>query len=154
MKTKFVRMARILFVAEEATLRDPVFVDLETHGHQVEAVSDASQALRALHQEPFDLVISDIQMPYMDGLELSVAIRGDHRFDDLPLIFLRAPDDDATWKQAKFLRGAHLTKPVACEELLLAVDRALQTVKRDRLRGDHLAALIATNCHGMLPPRS
>jgi CheY-like chemotaxis protein len=122
----FIRMARILIVGDDATLREPVFRSLGTHGHEVEAISDATQAIIALHQAPFDLVISDIQMPFMDGLELAVAIRGDGAFDGLPVLFLTAPDDDGTWKQAKFLGGAHLVKPVACEALLRAVDRALQ----------------------------
>ena len=93
---------------------------LERHGHEVVVANNGKEALTVLVQQPFDLVLLDVQMPEMDGLETSVAIRareqewGGH----VPIIAMTAhamADDRERCLQAGM--DAYLTKPVRPQEL-------------------------------------
>src|SRR6185503_1525366 len=95
---------------------------LKRAGHAVHAAADAVQALRALIDYEFDLVLTDVEMPYMDGLEFTAAIRGDEATRDLPVIFLTARTDDATWSAARRLGvRRYLNKPVKADQLIDAI---------------------------------
>jgi CheY-like chemotaxis protein len=67
--------ARILLVEDEEVVRDVVMMMLEQHGFQVVAVEDALAALSACRNEQFDLLLTDLVMPSMNGVELAAAVR-------------------------------------------------------------------------------
>ncbi len=81
----------ILVVEDDADIRDAVSFTLETAGHKVVAVGDGPAALAALGQESFHLVVSDVRMDPMTGIELVEAIRGTH--PQLPVMLMTAYGD-------------------------------------------------------------
>lgn len=80
--------SRILVVDDSVTTRTLEKTILETHGYQVVTAVDGRQALQELERGPFDAVISDVEMPVMDGLSLLAAIRQDSRRADLPFVLV------------------------------------------------------------------
>ena len=71
-------MARILIAEDEAAVREFVRRALQHHGHQVTAVEDGAAALEALGQGSFDLLLTDIVMPVMDGIALALKVAKEH----------------------------------------------------------------------------
>lgn len=117
-------MARILLADDEAAGRDFARATLEAAGHQVSAADNGADALAMLSSSVFDLLISDIQMPEMDGLTLAErALRKDPA---LRIVLMSGYADG--FAKAESLRPrlrAVLAKPVSPAELKAAVVRAL-----------------------------
>jgi two-component system cell cycle response regulator CpdR len=67
-------MARVLLAEDEAAVREFVRRALSVHGHEVTAVADGAEALVALSQAEFDLLLTDIVMPVMDGIALALKV--------------------------------------------------------------------------------
>ena len=83
-------MARILIVEDNA-LNIKLFCDLlAAHGHEPEAVTDSRNALDAARQFGPDLVITDIQLPHVSGLDLIRMIRKDEQLADVPIMAVTA----------------------------------------------------------------
>ncbi|MEE9220420.1 MAG: response regulator, partial [candidate division NC10 bacterium] len=68
-------MTRILIVDDEAGMREFLSIFLEREGFQVESAQDGQEALEAAEKAPFDLIISDLRMPTMDGVRLLEGLR-------------------------------------------------------------------------------
>jgi DNA-binding NtrC family response regulator len=118
-------MSRILIVDDKEMMRDSVATMLTRKGHAVTVASGARAALTKISARPFEAVITDLQMPEMDGLELLAEIR---RHDEqLPVVFMTAYGTVETAVSA-MKQGAfdYLTKPFSGDELFVAVDRALE----------------------------
>ncbi len=79
-------MAKILIVDDEATVRAPLVRFLKLDGHQVEEAADGADALASLRAVEFDLVVSDIRMPIMDGIALALAIAAEK--PTLPIVLM------------------------------------------------------------------
>ena len=83
-------MAKILIVEDNA-LNIKLFCDLlAAHGHEPEAVTDSRQAIDAAHNFSPDLVITDIQLPHVTGLDLIRLIRADEQLADVPIMAVTA----------------------------------------------------------------
>ncbi|MDW8399493.1 MAG: chemotaxis protein CheW, partial [Acetobacteraceae bacterium] len=97
---------RILLIDDSAFFRSLVVPALSAAGHEVVAVSDAAAALELRSEgEPFDAIISDIEMPGMDGLDFARRIRAGGPWADLPMIALSAraaPEDVEAGRRAGF----------------------------------------------------
>ena len=109
---------------------------LERAGHEVVHRADGRAGLELALTEPLDLVILDVMMPGLDGLEVCQMLRSVERTRDLPVIFLSARSDLGA-RVAGLDQGAvdYLVKPFAPEELLARVRAALRTRQlQDRLR--------------------
>lgn len=119
---------RILVVEDDESLRRVMEVTLARGGYRVETVPDGERAVRSMEREPFDLVVSDLQMPGLSGLELLKRIRS--AYPDTPVLLITAFGTVETAVEA-MKAGAfdYLTKPVSAEELRLAVERALNQVR-------------------------
>ena len=89
---------RILVVDDSLTVRELQRKLLDHHGYQVEVAVDGMDGWSSLRDNPFDLVITDVDMPRMDGIELVTMIRRDPRLRSLPVVILsykdRAEDRD------------------------------------------------------------
>ena len=120
-------MAKIL-VVEDNALNIKLFCDLLTaHGHQPEGVLDSRDALEAARSFKPDLVITDIQLPHVTGLELMELIRNDAELRDVPIMAVTAyagVGDDERIRAAG--AQAYVSKPISVVrfaetvELLLA----------------------------------
>ena len=113
---------RILVVDDEKTLVKGMKFNLENEGYEVECAYDGAAALGLAREGRFDLIILDVMMPEMDGLEACMKIR---EFSNVPIIMLTAKSEDAD-KLMGFECGAddYLTKPFNILELKARV-RAL-----------------------------
>lgn len=80
----------ILVVEDSVTARALLKNILEASGYQVKTAVDGVDALTRLKTEPFDLVVSDIEMPRMDGIDLTAKIRTDKKLSELPVILVTA----------------------------------------------------------------
>ncbi len=117
--------ARILVVDDEQSARTGLERLLKQEGYTVELAADGPAALAAAADQSPDMVITDLKMPGMDGLELIAKLRETH--PDLPVIVATAFGDVSSAVEA-MRAGAddYITKPIDIETLILAMERSLQ----------------------------
>jgi DNA-binding response OmpR family regulator len=120
----------ILVVEDEEAIAEAVRARLASEGYRVNVVHDGPQALRAAAQERPDLVVLDLMLPGMDGLEVCREIQ---RTDWVPVLMLTARTEE-TDKVAGFAVGAddYLTKPFSLRELAARVKAILRRMERIR----------------------
>jgi cyclic di-GMP phosphodiesterase len=116
---------RILIADDEEAIREVVSTLLEAQGYQCVSVGNGREALDLLSNHPVDLVLSDMVMPEMDGLQLLSWLRTHDR--DVPVIMVTAMHDVSTALEA-MRRGAYdyILKPFERDQLLMGVRRALE----------------------------
>jgi two-component system response regulator PilR (NtrC family) len=126
-------LARILVVDDERSMRELLAIVLRREGHEVFLAENGRSALALLEREPIDLLISDIKMPDMSGVELLRAAKGADQ--DLVGIMITAFASTATAVEALRM-GAYdyLSKPFDVEELKIVVRDALE---RRRLKQEN-----------------
>lgn len=120
-------MAHILLVEDNAANAEVATLICEAAGHTVKHAGNGVEALRTLlAKEPFDLVLLDVLMPEMDGIEVAQALRGSPSHEALPIVAVTAVSGE---RDAEKLRGAGVdsivTKPYRREALLQAIDEVL-----------------------------
>ncbi|MEO8579627.1 MAG: HD domain-containing phosphohydrolase [Gemmatimonadales bacterium] len=132
-------MTRILVVDDEETIRLALRKFLRSRGYEVEIAGTGDQALEILATQSFSLMLCDVRMPGLTGVQ--VVHRARERDQDLAMIMLTAVNDAATATEA-LSSGAsdYLMKPVELADLQQAVDRALQkrAEQMDKRRLDKL----------------
>lgn len=116
-------MVRILVVEDDEKLNHVVCSYLGSSGFETVGCLDAKSAYNEMYNGFFDLIISDIMMPEVDGFEFAENIRKVNKY--IPILFMSAKDDLPS-KQRGFLLGIddYMVKPIEFEEMLLRV-RAL-----------------------------
>ncbi|MEU0078117.1 SpoIIE family protein phosphatase [Micromonospora tulbaghiae] len=131
---------RILFADDNPDLREHV-VRLLSPAYEVVAVPDGAEALRLAVQTPFDLVLTDVMMPRLDGFGLVTALRADPATRHVPIVLLSARAGAAE-EVAGLSTGAddYLTKPFSSQEL---VARVRANVELGQLRGQIIRRLRA-----------
>ena len=138
-------MSRILAIDDEDVIRMLVVEILESVGHEVVGAESAEHALDLLDHDEFDLIVSDVVMPGLSGLELLEAAR--RRQASLPVVLVTGAGTYETLSQA-LTRGAAglVTKPFAHADLQTAVSDALERASRtrDELRERLLAPTLAS----------
>ena len=116
----------ILIVEDSRLLREMAKEELEGGGHEVVGAADGSEALARLAERRFDVILTDLVMPGMDGLALMEAVRKEVR--DLPVVLMTAHEKSADAAVAAIRRGAtdYLIKPLKEGEALFCVNRILR----------------------------
>src|SRR5512145_110618 len=124
----------VLVVDDEFSMRDSLVHWFEKDGYRTGSAQDAREALRRLEEERWDVILLDIKMPGMDGLELQRRIR--EVDPDLPVIMITAFASVQSAVQA-LKEGAfdYVTKPIDPDELSHLVQRA---VERRRLQRENV----------------
>ncbi len=114
-------MARIVIADDDADIRELVVFKLRHGGHEVVPVGDGAAAVEACRHEKPDLVILDVMMPGMSGLDAARAPRQDPTMDGLPIIMLTARAQESDIEQG-FEAGAddYVVKPFSPRELACA----------------------------------
>jgi len=114
---------RVLFVDDEEQIRKLLSTWLTRHGYEVTVANDGWEALKSVRTKAPDLVITDVNMPNMNGLELTRRLRADHRTARIPVIMLsaRKQADDVLYGYAE---GAdeYIPKPVEMAVLAAKVE--------------------------------
>jgi PAS domain S-box-containing protein len=145
------RSWRIL-LAEDNLVNQRVAVrTLERMGHSVTVVSNGSEAIAALERERFDLLLSDVQMPVMDGLEATKAIRHRERFSGahLPIIAMTAHAMKGDREECLNAgMDAYTSKPILPKELGEAIENVMTRFGRPATSASTVTNAAATN----LPP--
>lgn len=112
--------ARILVVDDDESLRELLRMHLAGAGYDVSTAPDAIVAGYQVLQAPPDLILSDVNMPYMDGFEFVAALRSDPALRHIPVIFLTSVEEgDDRGKELGAV--GYLTKPVRADRLLSLV---------------------------------
>lgn len=115
---------RILVVDDDVPSREALVDALHVQGYQLAVANDGQQALEMLDAWAPELIISDLRMPRIDGLELLRRVRA--RLPALPFVLLTAHGTSQTQASAEQLGVVgYLEKPVALLELFAAIERAL-----------------------------
>lgn len=119
-------MARVLVVDDDVTVREVVVSYLRAGGHAVVEAADGAEALRAMRSDPADLVVLDLMMPGIDGLEVCRRLRAS---GDVPIIMLTALGAEVD-RVVGLESGAddYVTKPFSPRELVLRVEALLRRV--------------------------
>jgi len=119
----------ILLVEDEENLHEALKLNLELEGYQVVSAMDGMQAVKTLQNQYFDLMILDVMLPEMDGIEVLESIRIQN--NELPVLILSAKNSSAD-RIMGLKKGAddYLTKPFNLEELLLRVQKLIEKNKK------------------------
>jgi DNA-binding response OmpR family regulator len=121
---------RILIIDDDIGFRDLLRLHLSARGYQVQVAEDGVTGGRALLAETPDLIISDVNMPFLDGFELLSLMRGDESTAAIPVILLSGRSDGDTMAKAVELGASDfLTKPVTRDQLLESVEACLARAK-------------------------
>ena len=117
---------KIMIVEDSPTLAEMVKDELDDAGYEAHVVSNGFEALRDLERLNPDLIITDIMMPKVNGLELCEAIHNRVETRDIPFILFSSKFDEATVKRGREI-GARffLAKPFKMVDLLTCVGKVL-----------------------------
>jgi two-component system OmpR family response regulator len=117
-------MPRILIADDEPNIRDVVAFALTRAGHDVSTARNGNEALQQARRAPPDLIVLDIGMPEMDGLEVCRQLR---KSSDVPILFLSARDDEIDRALGLEIGGDdYVTKPFSTRELVARVNVILK----------------------------
>ena len=126
-------MAKIL-VVEDNALNIKLFCDLLTaHGHLCEPVSDSRDAIETARRFVPDLVITDIQLPHVSGIELMELLRADETLGKVPIMAVTAyaaQGDDERIRAAG--ASAYVSKPISVVRFAEAVEQLLDTASAEK----------------------
>src|SRR5438874_5742476 len=89
-RQELMAVERIVFVDDEEQIRKHLSTWLSRHGYEVTLANDGWEALKAIRAKMPDLVITDVNMPNMNGFELTRRLRADHRTARIPVVMLSA----------------------------------------------------------------
>jgi two-component system alkaline phosphatase synthesis response regulator PhoP len=117
--------ARILLIEDESHLAGPLQFNLEQEGYEVHSTASGKEALALLKREKFDLIILDLTLEELDGLEVARQVR--RRSEKLPILMLTARSTEQD-RVIGLKLGAddYMVKPFHLPELLLRIGRMLQ----------------------------
>jgi len=117
-------MTHILLIDDEAALRDSLSYSLVKEGYEVTTAADGLTALKQFHKQVPDIIILDLMLPEIDGMELCWRIRA---FSNIPILMLTAKDQDID-KVWGLEAGAddYITKPFNTRELLARIKAVLR----------------------------
>jgi Response regulators consisting of a CheY-like receiver domain and a winged-helix DNA-binding domain len=128
----------ILVVDDEAVLLETIVYNLEQSGYRVLTAADGVSALEIVHHEIPDLILLDLMLPYMDGLEVCRQLRKDDRTAATPIIMLTAKSDEID-KVVGLEVGAddYVTKPFGRHELMARIRAHLRRSEYPAAADEH-----------------
>lgn len=132
--------ASILLVEDEENLHDTLKLNLELEGYEVTSAFTGNEALHAVDKEFFNLIILDVMLPEVDGIEVAENIRVHN--NQVPILMLSAKNTGAD-KVLGLKKGAddYLTKPFHLEELLIRVEKLInkniQIIQKNKINNDY-----------------
>ncbi len=121
--------ANILLVEDEENLHETLKMNLEMEGYEITSAFTGSEALKAISNEYFDLIILDIMLPDVDGIRITESVRVNN--NEVPILILSAKNSGAD-RVLGLKKGAddYLTKPFNLEELLLRIEKLIHKNKK------------------------
>lgn len=111
--------AHVMVIDDDPASREMIRLQFGAAGYRVSTAEDAVQAGHYVAEHAPDLLVVDVRMPYMDGIEFVAALRGDPTIRDIPVIFVTHADNSPRVVGRTF-GFPLLTKPLIADELLSA----------------------------------
>lgn len=117
---------RIMTVDDSPTIRQMISLTLRAAGYEVIEAADGREALCKLETEPIDMLVTDLNMPRFNGIQLVKEIRKQPLYRFMPIILLTSEEND-DWKQEGKQVGASgwITKPFKPQQLLSVIRMVL-----------------------------
>jgi two-component system, chemotaxis family, chemotaxis protein CheY len=120
-------MTRILAVDDSPSMRDMVRIALSGAGFQVTQAADGAEALEIARKDSFDLVLSDVNMPRMDGISLIRALRAEANYKHTPILMLTTESSADRKREGKDAGATGwIVKPFDPEQLVATMQRVLR----------------------------
>jgi len=120
-------MAKILVVDDERSMCLVIGAHLEQAGHVVTTCMDGALAIRSILAEKPDLVLLDLNMPYIDGFDMLKALKGDPLTQTVPVIVVSSLTDvESLGRVVRLGASDYVYKPIRGEKLVESVERVLQ----------------------------
>jgi two-component system chemotaxis response regulator CheY len=117
-------MPKVLVVDDSPSVRQQVAMALKASGHEVVEAVDGQDGLERVRKEMFAAVISDINMPRMNGLDMLEAIKRDPKFTSLPVLMLTSEGQASMIERAKAAGArAWIVKPFKAELLVATINK-------------------------------
>ena len=123
---------RILLVEDDVRFANRMKKNLALEGYEVEVCTSGEEALEQYQQEPYDLLLSDIKMPGMNGIELFRRLKEQSKDEEvaIPVIFLTSVDSvQVAVETMKEGASDYITKDADREEIILRVRKVLEAAK-------------------------
>jgi len=122
-------MAKVLVIEDDTHIWKMIEYKLKKEKHDLTWANDGLKAMEILESTKPDLIISDIMIPYMDGLQILAKIKTMDNLKDIPVIMLTSKAQEADILKGLEL-GAHdyMAKPFSPAELILRVNKALKSI--------------------------
>jgi len=119
-------MASVLTVDDSPSIRQAIKIAMTSAGHEVVEAGDGAEGLAKANSGAFDLIITDLNMPVMDGLTMIRTLRAQPAHAGAPILFLTTESDDAIKAQAKAAGATGwVTKPFQPDQLVRIVSKVL-----------------------------
>lgn len=124
---------RILIVEDEEDILELVRYNLAREGYQVAGMTSGEAALKAIKSEPYDLIVLDLMLPGIDGLEVAKVLKQDAKTNNIPIIMLTAKGEESDIVSGLEL-GAddYITKPFSPRILIARIRAVLRRKLTDR----------------------
>ncbi|MEO6724119.1 MAG: response regulator [Blastocatellia bacterium] len=120
------KLRRILIAEDDDNNRIPLKLMLKMNGYEVIEARDGQQAVDCIRLDKPDLVLMDISLPVIDGLEATRMIRRDAEFQTLPIIVVSGYDSPETLDRVKACGGTdYISKPIEFDNLKQMIERHL-----------------------------
>lgn len=149
---------KILIVDDDLVIARILVVLLQRQGYQTETIHDGELCRAKCAEFKPELILLDVNMPFINGIEVCRKIKTDLQFKDIPVIFVTADTSDEILQKAYEAGGSdYIRKPVSQTELLARVRSILdqrqllkKTVEEERLRG--VLEMAGAVCHELNQP--
>ncbi len=132
-------MKKILVIDDDVLVLKTIRRLLSMEGYEVTECKSAEESLAVLQSNIFDLAITDIRMPGMDGIQLLGRLRGDEKNKNLPVILLTGyASEEAPIEAFRLNADDYLLKPFNSDQLLMSVRQILERSPAKRSEGEPL----------------
>ncbi len=122
---------KILVVDDDKTTRKLLTLYLKAKGYEVVAAENGLDAMEKLGTENINLVVTDMNMPYMDGIELTKNLRGDENWKTIPIVMVTTEADEDERKKALDAGvDDYLVKPANAEQISDSIKKILKKLFR------------------------
>jgi CheY-like chemotaxis protein len=119
-------LATILAIEDDPSFRDLLQLHLQSAGHTVLTAADPEEGLRAFLEDPPELVLLDLDLPYLSGLEVLEALKSDEASRPIPVVVVTGRSEGEIYERCRKIGvEGFASKPVKREELLRVIDKAL-----------------------------
>ncbi|MEP7338891.1 MAG: response regulator [Acidobacteriota bacterium] len=120
------KLTRILIAEDDDNNRIPLKMMLKMNGYEVIEACDGQQALDYIQRDKPDLVLMDISLPVIDGLEVTRLIRREAELQTLPIIFISGYENQETLDRVKACGGTgYISKPIEFDDLKQMIEKHL-----------------------------